>query len=106
MSSEGFKSGPTYDFEKRMQKQFIVPMSDELDNIENFFPSLDRNSKLADALRDLGYELNTMPEKHMDENELSKNLENLRITVQKLQNTELTEEEKIAIAIEGIKSAY
>jgi hypothetical protein len=47
-----------------------------------------------------------MEEASMDESELRHNLENLCRAVEKLQNSDLTEGEKVSIAIEGIKSAY
>jgi len=105
-SPEGFKSSPKDDFEKRMQTEYIIPMSSELQKIEELFPNLDPKSELADLLLDISYELNTMPDNRMDEDELRQNLKNLRSAVNSLQDEKLTEEKKMSIAVEGIKSSY
>lgn len=105
-SPEEFNAKPAENFEQRMQNEYISPIWDEIEKIESFFTDLDPESELAHILRDIYFEYNTMEEISMDESELRHNLENLRTVVEKLQNPELTENERVSIAIKGIESAY
>lgn len=89
-------------FERRMQDTYLGPMNGELNKIRDLLPNLDPSSRVADLLNDTFYELNTMPEENMDEEDLKKELEALRKVAEDMQ-VAMNPEDAYAVALKGLE---